>query len=51
MPANGSVRLHSGSGTDTATEFYRGNGPIWNNDGDTATLRAANGTVVAAASY
>ncbi|WP_018257087.1 lamin tail domain-containing protein [Halomicrobium katesii] len=51
VPANGSVRLHSGSGTDTATEFYRGNGPIWNNDGDTATLRAANGTVVAAASY
>jgi len=51
IPANGSVRLYSGSGTDTATAFYRDDGPIWNNGGDSATLTAANGTVVADVSY
>ena len=51
VPADGSIRLYSGSGTDTATEFYRDDGPIWNNDGDTATLTAENGTVVARTSY
>jgi micrococcal nuclease len=51
VPASGSVRLYSGSGTDTATEYYRGDDPIWNNDGDTVTVRAENGTVVASESY
>lgn len=51
VPTDGSVRLYSGSGTDSATEFHRGNGPIWNNGGDTVTVRAENGTVVAQESY
>ena len=51
VPANGSVRLYSGSGTDSATEFYRDGTPIWNNDGDTVTVRAENGTAVAQESY
>jgi len=51
VPAGGSIRLYSGSGTDSATEFYRSDGPIWNNGGDTVTVRAENGTVVAQESY
>lgn len=47
VPAGGQVRLYSGTGEDDATAFYWGAGPVWNNDGDTATLRSANGTVVA----
>jgi len=47
-----SVRLHTGSGEDTATDVYWGrSGAVWNNDGDTVTVRAANGTVVAERSY
>ena len=43
-----SVWLHTGSGTDTDTDVYWGrSGAVWNNDGDTVTVRAANGTVVA----
>jgi micrococcal nuclease len=51
IPAGGSIRLYSGSGTDSATEFYRSEGPIWNNGGDTVSVRAENGTVVARESY
>ena len=40
IPANGSVRLYSGSGRTTATSFYMGSSRgVWNNDHDTATLR------------
>jgi micrococcal nuclease len=47
-----SVRLHTGSGEDTATDVYWGrSGAVWNNGGDTVTVRAANGTVVAERSY
>jgi hypothetical protein len=46
------VTVHTGSGTDTATDRYWGYGsPVWNNDGDTATLRTADGTVVVEATY
>jgi len=41
------VTLHTGSGTDTATDVYwNAGGPLWNNDGDTVTVETANGTRV-----
>ncbi len=41
------VTLHTGKGTDTNTELYWGSGrPIWNNDGDIATLYDANGNLI-----
>jgi micrococcal nuclease len=46
------VTLHTGSGTDTTTDVYWGqNGAVWNNDGDTVTVRDETGTVVAERSY
>jgi hypothetical protein len=32
------VRLHSGPGTDTATDLHWGRGLVWNNDHDTVYL-------------
>ncbi len=47
IPADGSVRLYSGSGLTTTTSFYMGSGrAVWNNEHDTATLRNG-GTVIA----
>jgi micrococcal nuclease len=44
------LTLYTGSGTDG--EYYWGRAsPVWNNDGDTVTVRAANGTVLATRSY
>lgn len=41
------VTVHTGAGNDTTTDLYWGRGsPVWNNDGDIATLTDANGTVV-----
>lgn len=41
------VTVYSSTGNNTATELYWGRGSaVWNNDGDTATLADANGTVV-----
>ena len=52
IPATGSVRLYSGSGTSNATAYFWGaDGAVWNNDGDTVTVRDANGTVVVQRSY
>jgi len=49
---NASVTLHTGSGTDTATERYWGrSGAVWNNDGDTVTVRNASGETVLRQSY
>ena len=40
------VRLHTGSGTDTATDLYWDAGrPVWNNDGDTVTVTTLEGEV------
>jgi beta-lactamase superfamily II metal-dependent hydrolase len=40
--------LYTGEGVDTATELYWGSGsPIWNNDGDTASLYDDSGKLVA----
>lgn len=42
-----SVRVHTGDGTDSATDLYWGRGSaVWNNGGDTATLRTGAGDVV-----
>lgn len=42
-----SVRIHSGSGEDTGHDLYWGSGrAIWNNDGDTATLKDATGSII-----
>lgn len=46
------LTLHTGSGSDTATDLYWGSdGPLWNNDGDTVTVETANGERVVTASY
>jgi micrococcal nuclease len=46
------VTLHSGAGSDTATDIYWGQGgAVWNNGGDTVTVRDASGAVVAERSY
>jgi len=48
IKAGASVRIHSGSGNDTASDLYFNRKvPIWNNDGDVATLKGASGKVVA----
>jgi hypothetical protein len=40
VKAKGSVVLHTGSGTNTATQLYwRQSNYVWNNTGDTAVLR------------
>jgi len=40
------LTLHTGSGEDTAADRYWGaSSPVWNNDGDTVTVRDRNGTV------
>ncbi|WP_255197166.1 lamin tail domain-containing protein [Halorarius litoreus] len=47
-----SVTLHSGRGDDTASDVYWGrDSAVWNNGGDTVTVRDADGTVVAEKSY
>lgn len=51
IPANGSVTVYSGTGNATATEYYWGVGAIWNNDGDTVTVKDETGVVVLERSY
>ncbi len=47
LAAGASVKVHSGAGTDTAEDlFWNSSSPVWNNDGDTATLKDAAGNVV-----
>jgi competence protein ComEC len=44
--------LHTGSGTDTATDLYWGSGsPVWNNGGDTVIVRNSQGDVVRQETY
>lgn len=41
------VKIHTGTGTNTQTELYWGEkSPIWNNDGDTATLKDKKGRII-----
>lgn len=52
LSAEGTVTVLTGSGTDTSASLYWGSKtPIWNNDGDTAYLKDANGIVVDEYSY
>ena len=54
LTAGGTVRLHTGSGTDSTTDgdLYWGNGSaIWNNSGDTVSLFEPDGTLHAEKSY
>ncbi|MBI4163492.1 MAG: lamin tail domain-containing protein [Candidatus Aenigmarchaeota archaeon] len=43
---NGLIKVKSGYGNNTQTELYFGDGPIWNNDGDTAFLKDKNGNLI-----
>nr|WP_328765756.1 lamin tail domain-containing protein [Halomicroarcula rubra] len=47
LEAGSTVTLHTGSWSDSATDLYWDVGsPVWNNDGDTVTVRNSEGAVV-----
>ncbi len=47
-----SVRVHTGSGTNTATDLYWGETVyVWGDDSDTATLQNKAGTVMSTCSW
>ena len=47
LAAGATVKVHSGNGTDTVTDlFWNRSSAVWNNDGDTATLKDAAGAAV-----
>nr|WP_245188523.1 lamin tail domain-containing protein [Halarchaeum rubridurum] len=47
-----SLTLHTGTGTDGGGDYYWAAGSaVWNNGGDTVTVRAANGTTLATHTY
>jgi hypothetical protein len=51
LPAGGRVRIHTGSGANTATDVYWGRSQhVWNNTGDSASLVNAGGVVAASRS-
>jgi Lamin Tail Domain len=48
LMAGASIKVHTGSGEDTDEDIYcNRNTPIWNNEGDVATLADAEGFVAA----
>lgn len=50
--AGAQVVVHTGRGTDTATDLYWGrSSAVWNNDGDTVILTDGSGSVVIEESY
>ena len=52
LEAGASVTLHSGRGADTASDVYWGrDSAVWNNGGDTVTVRDAGGAVVVQRTY
>jgi phosphatidylserine/phosphatidylglycerophosphate/cardiolipin synthase-like enzyme len=52
LPAGAEVRVWVKVGTDDAANLYWGRGsPVWNNTGDTATLRDAQGATVSTYTY
>lgn len=52
LGAGRSVTVHSGGGSNTATNRYWGSdGYIWNNDGDTAKLKNKAGKLIDKCSY
>jgi len=47
LKAGAAARIHTGIGRDTSEDLYwNRNTAIWNNDGDTATLKDASGDIV-----
>jgi len=52
LPAGSTITIFTGSGTDTNSSLYWGlKTPVWNNRGDTAYLRDADGELVDEYSY
>ena len=53
LASQAAVTLHTGCGTDTATDRYwcNSNGPVWNNGGDTAFLTDPAGDIVVSYTY
>jgi competence protein ComEC len=52
LEAGATVTLHTGSGTDTATDLYWGaDSPVWNNGGDTVIVTNADGDRVLTEGY
>ncbi|MFB6071766.1 MAG: lamin tail domain-containing protein [Halobacterium sp.] len=52
LAAGARVTLHTGRGTDTGSELYWGrDSPVWNNGGDTVTVRDSSGDVVDEETY
>ncbi|MGW2866141.1 lamin tail domain-containing protein [Streptomyces sp. NPDC001205] len=52
LAAHQSVRVHTGIGRDTAHDVYQDRRDyVWNNNGDTATLRDNRGHIAAARSW
>jgi hypothetical protein len=52
LAAGATVRVHTGSGSRTSGNLYWGMGwYVWNNTGDTATLKNSSGTRVSRCSY
>jgi hypothetical protein len=52
LRAHGTVRIHTGSGTDSQRNLFQDRGwYVWNNDGDGATLKDATGAVRSRCSY
>ncbi|KTG30945.1 lamin tail domain-containing protein [Haloferax profundi] len=52
LSPGGVLRLHTGSGTDSAEDVYWGrSGAVWNNGGDTITVRDASGGTVLSYTY
>ncbi|MFI2078493.1 lamin tail domain-containing protein [Streptomyces triculaminicus] len=52
LGAGRSVKVHTGTGRDTASDVYWGSKAyVWNNDRDTATLKDAKGRTLATKSW
>jgi len=52
LTVGASARVWTGSGSDNSANLYWGSGAaIWNNAGDTATLRNSNGQVIDVCTY
>jgi hypothetical protein len=52
LGAGKTVTIHTGNGSNTArNRYWRLDNYVWNNDGDKATLKKPNGTIVDTCSY
>ncbi|ABK14397.1 competence-like protein [Methanothrix thermoacetophila PT] len=47
LRSGASVKVHTGTGNNTQEDLYWGRSvPVWNNDGDSATLRDSSGSII-----